>query len=119
MLSILGIVAIVVITIQVYKTASGTDRNAAAWAAIAAVIGIGIQFVLPIFIGFAIGLYLAMTGSDMSALQTGLFGLMTFISIVGVVLSIGGMWLVARHVATVKDDDVAGSQPPPPPTFGS
>jgi len=118
MLTIIGIVALVVFTIQVYKTAAGTGRNAAAWAAITAVIGISIQFVFPVIIGIAIGIYYAATGTPVDRIEIEMFGLLTIISILGIVLSLVGMWLVTKHVSKVIDDDPrAVAPPPPPPTF--
>ncbi|MEP7149334.1 MAG: hypothetical protein ABI857_10665 [Acidobacteriota bacterium] len=119
MLSILGIVAIVIITIQVYKTAVGTERNAAGWAAITVVIGIALQFVVPVIIGLLIGVYLVVTGTPAEELQNGLFGLMSVIGVAAIILSIVGMFLVARHVSKVKDDTTHGQAPPPPPVFGN
>ena len=117
MLSILGIVAIVVFTIQVYKTASGTERNGGAWAAVTLVIGLGIQFVLPMIIGIAIGVYYVASGTPVEELQAEISTLATVIGVIGIVLSIVGMWLVMKHVSKVKDDDPKAVAPPPPPTF--
>jgi hypothetical protein len=117
MLSIVGIVAIVVIAIQVYKSAASTERNAAAWTAVAVVVGIGIQFVIPAIVGFAIGFYLVATGTPPDQIQ-GFFGLWAVIGIAGIILSIVGMVLVAKHVSKVKDDVTNAGTPPPPPTFG-
>ena len=119
MLSIVGIVAIVVMTIQAYKSAAGTERNAPLWAGLTAVIGIGIQFVMPVTIGIAVGVYLAATGTPTDDFGQAYYGLFTIIGLAGIVLSIVGMWLVVRHVSNVRDDDPAvASPPPPPPTFG-
>ena len=120
MLSIVGIVAIVVMTIQAYKTAAGTERNAPLWAGLTAVIGIGIQFVLPVMIGIGFGIYLAASGTSTDDLGGGYYGLFTVIGLAGIVLSLVGMWLVIRHVSNVPDDDpaIASPPPPPPPTFG-
>ena len=114
----LGIVAIVVFTIQVYKTAIDTGRNAPLWAGATAVIGIVIQFFLPVIIGVFFGIYLAVTERGFEDLESGFFGLMTVINVAGVLLSVVGMWLVMKHVSKIKEDDPAGAAPPPPPTFG-
>src|SRR5688572_15971870 len=116
MLTILGIVAIIVLTIQVYKSAASTERNAAGWAALTFIVGIGIQFVIPMMIGLIYGIYLAATGSA-TDFEGGYFGVMTIISLGAIVLSIVGMWLIAKHVSNVIDD-VYQPAPPPPPTFG-
>jgi hypothetical protein len=116
MLSILGLVAIVVIAIQVYKSAASTERNPVAWTAIAVVIGIGVQLVLPTIVGFAIGFYLVATGTPPDQIQE-YFGLWGVVGIAGLVLSIVGMVLIAKHVSKVKDEDNSRKAPPPPPTF--
>jgi len=118
MISILGLVAIIVIAIQVYKSASSTDRNPVGWTALALMIGIGIQFVLPVMIGLGYGIYLAATDS-LADLQNTNFGWMSVIGVASIVLSIVGMWLVAKHVSKVKDDVESEPVPPPPPSFSS
>jgi len=116
MLSILGIVAIVVFTIQVYKTAAGTERNAPLWAIATAGIGIGIQFVLPVIIGLILAIYYMSTGTPAEELQSAVAGIASVIGVVGMVLSIVGMWLVMKHVSNVRDD-LSVTAPPPPPAF--
>ncbi len=118
MLIILGLVAIVVFTIQVYKTAAGTERNAPFWAGMTAVIGIGLQFVVPILFSIVVAVYYIATGTPAENLESDMFGAALLISIAGIVLSIVGMVLVMKHVSRVKDDEPAAkAPPPPPPTF--
>jgi hypothetical protein len=117
MLSILGFVAIVVITIQVYKSARSTARNSAGWAAANLMVGLGIQFVFPFMAGVLFGTYLAATGRSTTFNAT-FFGLIGVIDIAGIILSIVGMWVIAKHVSAVRDDDENVPVPPPPPTFG-
>ena len=121
MLSILGVVAIVAIAIQVYKSASGTGRNAGLWTSAAVGIGVAVQFIFPFIMGvlLVVGLLFAGTPAQkvQEKLEAGLFGLLTVIDLVGVILGIVGMFLIARHVSKVKDDDFP-APPPPPPTFG-
>ncbi|HUR97199.1 MAG TPA: DUF973 family protein [Pyrinomonadaceae bacterium] len=119
MLSILGIVAIVVFTIQVYKTAARTERNAPLWAIATAGIGIGIQFVLPVIIGMLLGIYYISSGTPVEELQAEIGGIASVIGVVGIVLSIVGMWLVMKRVSTVRDDFPNPTAPPPPPRFDS
>lgn len=118
MLSILGIVAIVVFTIQVYKTADSNNRNAAGWAILTALLGVGIQFMLPVFIGLAFGIYIAATGGDIEGIEASYYGLFAVIGVAGIILSIVGMYLVMKYVSRVPDEAPGGSAPPPPPTFG-
>jgi drug/metabolite transporter (DMT)-like permease len=117
MLTILGLVAIVVFTVQVYKTAAGTERNAPLWAAMTAVIGIALQFVVPILFGVVLAVYYIATGTPVENLESEMFGGALLISIAGIVLSIVGMVLAMKHVSKVKDDEPAAKAPPPPPTF--
>jgi len=116
-LTLLGIVAIVVFTTQVYKTAIDTERNASGWAVVTAAVRITIQFVLPLLVGILVGIYLVVTGNGLEHLETSLFGLLTIIDVLGVILSVVGMWFVMKHVSKIKEADAAGPTPPPPPTF--
>ena len=117
MLSILGIVAIVVFSIQVYKTANGMERNGGLWAALTAVIGVGLQLGIPIFLGIAIGIYYLATGGDPENIESSVGGWAAVIGIVCFFLSIVGMWLVMKYVSRVPDAPIGNVQPPPPPTF--
>jgi len=118
MLQIIGIVAIVVFTYQVYKTANGTERNGALWAVLTAAIGVGFQFVIPIVLGIVLAIaYMAM-GTHVEDLQSEVGGLALILGIGSIILSIVGMVLVMKHVSKVKDDEPAVSKPPPPPNFG-
>lgn len=118
MLTILGFVAIIVFTIQVYKAAKSTERNAGLWALVCALVGFGFQFVLPIAIGVVMGVYYAMTGMPMESIQAEIAGPAMVIGIVGLILSIAGMVLIAKYVSRVKADIPADrAAPPPPPTF--
>lgn len=118
MLSIVGIVAIVIFTIQVYKAAVATGRNGPMWAVASLVVGIGVQFVIPVLIGLGFGIYLAASGASMENLESTYVGLFSIIGIGGIILSMVGMWLIMRHVSNVPDEDPgAQAPPPPPPTF--
>ena len=120
MLTIFGIGALIVLPIQVFRTAKNTGRSAGMWAAITAVLGVGIQFGLPMFFGIVLAIYLLAAGSEIednfAASYSGLFNV---IGVVSMVLSIVGMWLVFKHVAKVRDEEVSvyPKPPPPPPTF--
>ena len=114
MLSILGFVAVIVFTIQVYKSAKSTERNAGLWAAICAVVGIGFQFVLPIMLGFVLGIYYILTGGQLDSVGTGLLGIA---GVVGLIVSVVAMVLIAKHVSKVNLEPPATNPPPPPPTF--
>ncbi len=118
MLFIAGIIAIVVFTIQVYKTAQGTERNAPLWAALTAVIGVAFQFVIPIVLGIVIAVYYMLTGSTVESIEGDIQLPATMIGVVCLILSIVGMVLVSKHVSKVIDVPVGSvNAPPPPPTF--
>lgn len=118
MLFIGGIIAIVVFTIQVFKTAQGTGRNAPLWAALTAAIGIAFQFVIPIFLGIVLAVYYLATGSPAESLERDMQGPATVIGVISIILSIVGMVLVSKHVSKVIDVPVGSSEgPPPPPRF--
>jgi uncharacterized membrane protein len=114
MLSIIGIVAIVVLTIQVYKTAKNTERNAAFWAIINACVGFGIQFVLPFAIGLVLAIiWLAQGTTDPVEIQSRIYGPALVIGVVCLVLSIVGMWIIFKIVSKVPDQPPISTPPPP------
>lgn len=119
MLGIAALIAIVVFTIQVYKTASGIGRNAPLWALLTAVVGFGLQIVLPILFGVVMAVYYVATGTPPDDIEGAITGPTTLIGFIGLILSIVAMYLIAKHVGKVPDDppSVAGPQPPAPPTF--
>ena len=118
MFGILGLVAIVVFTIQVFKAARSTERNAGLWALFCAIVGIGFQLVLPLLVGVVLGVYYVLSGVPAEYIQAEIQGPAQIIGIVGLILSIVGMVLIAKHVSKVKaDDPAAQAPPPPPPTF--
>lgn len=117
MLGIIALIAIVVFTIQVYRTASGTGRNAALWAVLTAVVGVGLQIVLPILIGIVLAVYFVATGTPPENIESAITGPATIIGFICLALSIVGMVLIAKHVGKVPDDPIGTAKPPPPPTF--
>ena len=116
MLSILGLVAVIVATYHVYKTARDTGRNAVGWAVATFAVGFGIQIILPIFIGFAIGVVMAVSGSSEMEIQEFAQGIVIIISIAGLLLSFLGIWLIMRRVSKIPDEETFQA-PPSPPTF--
>ena len=116
MLSILGLVAVIVATYHVYKTARDTERNAVGWAVATFVVGFGIQIILPIFIGFAIALVMTVSGSSVMEIQESVQGIATIIGIAGLLLSFLGIWLIMRRVSKIPENAFA-PPPPAPPTF--
>lgn len=117
MLGIIALIAIVVFTIQVYKTASGTGRNAPLWAVLTAAVGFGLQIALPILIGIIMAVVYVASGTPPEEIESAITGPATIIGFVCLVLSIVAMVLIAKHVGKVPDDPSGSAKPPPPPTF--
>ena len=118
MLTIIALIAVVIFTVQVYKTAKGTGRNAPLWALLTAIVGFGLELVIPILLGVILAVvYLAM-GTPPEELQTAILGPAAVIGIICLIAGIVGMVLIAKHVATVPDEPPLSVQaPPPPPRF--
>jgi putative Mn2+ efflux pump MntP len=119
MLSIFGLVAIIIVPILTYKTASSTGRNAVGWTLAAIGCGVGLQWIVPFFIGVVLAIVFMASGTSIDELPEKIAGFATFIGIFCFVLSIVGMWLILRRVSKVPDDEPAIAPPPPPPTFSS
>ena len=118
MFGIIALIAIVIFTIQVYKTANGTGRNGVLWALLTAGVGFGLQLVIPFIAGIVLAVvYLAM-GSSAESLQSDIMLPASLIGIAGIGLSVVGMVLISKHVAKVPDDaPMSTITPPPPPQF--
>ena len=118
MIGIAALIAIVVFTIQVYKTANGNGRNGALWAMLTAAAGVGLQLVIPFILGIVLAIaYLAM-GSSPETIESDITWPATLIGIVGMILSIVAMVLISKYVAKVPDDPpMSAAAPPPPPQF--
>ena len=118
MIGIAALVAIVVFTIQVYKTANGTGRNGALWALLTAAVGVVLQLVIPFILGIVLAVAYLASGSSPETIESDIMWPATLIGIVGMILSIVGMVLISKHVAKVPDDlPMSAAAPPPPPQF--
>jgi hypothetical protein len=118
MLGIIGIVAIVVLTIQIYKTARNTERNAGLWALLAAIIGVSFQFVIPFLVGMVLAIiYVAGGTRNPAELQSQIYGPAMVIGIICLILSIVGMIVIFKIVSRVPDRPFASGPPPPPSDF--
>lgn len=118
MIGIFGLIAIVVFTIQVYKTANGTGRNGALWALLTAAVGFGFQLVIPFVFGMIIAIVYLVGGSSPETLESDINMPATLVGIAGLVISVVGMVLISKHVSKVPDDPpMSASTPPPPPSF--
>jgi len=118
MIGIVALVAIVVFTIQVYKTANGTGRNGALWALLTAAVGVVLQLVVPFILGIVLAVAYLAAGSSPETIESDIMWPATLIGIAGMILSIVGMVLISKHVAKVPDDPpMSAAAPPPPPQF--
>jgi hypothetical protein len=117
--TIIGIAAIIVFAIQVYKTAVSTEHNAPLWTGATVLIGLAVQYVLPFFSGLAIGIFYVLSHRPLENLGADMFGVFTIIDIAALVLSLIAMGRVMKHVGKIKDDDHSSpyQPPPPPPSF--
>jgi hypothetical protein len=117
MLSILGIVGVIVATVQVFKTARDTGRNAAVWAVVTLVAGLGIQIVLPIFIGLVFAVVWLAAGATELEAQRAIQGPATIIGIACLFLSFLALWLIMRIVSRVPEGQSFNAPPGPPSIF--
>jgi len=117
MLSILGIVVIVVASIHTYRSARDCGRRAGLWLTAVLVLGIGLQFILPVVIGMVMAVvYLAMGSTQMQMMEA-VTSWSVLIGIVCMVVSIVCMLMIAKRAAVVPDEPPI-QPPPPPPAFG-
>lgn len=116
--TLLGLIAIGIFAMQVYRSASETGRNPAFWAVITCVVGFGGQFILPVLIGITFALIMLAIGTAPESIGVS-FGLGFVIDIICVVLSVVGMFQILKHTSSIRDDlpNESVSAPPPPPTF--
>ena len=95
-----------------YKKARDTGRNPFLWAAISGGVFIGVQLLVGLGFGVAIGIGQALWGWKESAFEQ--YQLLA--AIPAIILSVGALMLVFRFLDKVPDEPVA-TEPPPPPTF--
>ncbi len=115
-LQLVGLIAIVIFTIFVAKTANENGRNAVLWGALCAGIGLGLQIVAMFVVMTVIAIILVATGTppdpNMVGNALGWWSLGISVFLIG--LSLVGMFLVLRHVAQIPEDEEPPAVPPPP-----
>ena len=111
----LPLIFIVVLSIQIYRTARDNRYNAPTWTAVTAVGFFVIQFL----VGLAVGVILLLGASFLDWSPTLLTDYQLFVSLVAMVPAFVFVWLIWRHVNVIRDDGTAPEPPPPPPTFNS
>jgi len=117
MLGLAAFAAIFIFTYQAYKAANEYGRNAPLWAGLMFCVGFGLQVVFPLLVGIIVGLVLAMGGASAAEIQTVLNGYGLVLTLLFVVSSIVGMYLILRYLGTVPEDDIDNTTPPPPSDF--
>jgi len=117
MLSILGLIVIIVASVHVYRTAKQYERNAVAWTLITLAVGLGIQLILPLFILIIVGIIMVTGGSSPEEIQAAISVPAIIISIVCIVLSVVGVFLILRHLSKIPEEESFTKPPSPPETF--
>ncbi|MGI8555638.1 MAG: hypothetical protein ACR2LT_04700 [Pyrinomonadaceae bacterium] len=100
----------------IYRNAKQNGHNPILWAALAFGAGIGLQIILPLLIGIAWGMVMALKGNPPAVIQQSLQGYLTIIGVISLVLSVGGILLIMRHVNSIQDTEEL-PLPPAPPNF--
>jgi hypothetical protein len=95
-----------------YKKAKATGRNPFLWAAVAGLTYAGVQLLVGMAFGVAIGLGIELLGWPESTYDD----LTWLITIVAIAASLLSIYLLFRYLDRVPTDDEA-TPPPPPPTF--
>src|SRR5688500_14091567 len=113
LLTIFGLAAILIFSIQVYKTAVSTERNAVGWTFITVGIGIAFQFIIPFVLSVAIVLYYVWTSTDLERSMSEAEGPLWVVSILSLIISVVGMMTVSKHVSKVIDIPVGSVNAPP------
>ncbi|MCW5961319.1 MAG: hypothetical protein KIS76_14235 [Pyrinomonadaceae bacterium] len=115
-LSLIGFIIIIIAAVTAYSTAKQYERNAALWAGLVVLVGIGVQWILPIIGVVAVGLIMLASGYSETDFQQAILGPATIISVVCLILSVVAMLLILKYLSSgpVADSD---SAPPKPPEF--
>jgi len=116
MLSILGLIAVFIATYYIYKTAKDTNRNAVGWALLTFTVGFGFQMIFPVIIGLVLTIVLTISGSSMTEIQIPVQTTTIIASVVGLIFSFIGIWLIMRRVSRIPEDEIF-VDPPSPPNF--
>jgi uncharacterized membrane protein len=116
MLSILSLITVFIATYYTYKNASDTNRNAGRWALLTFAVGFGFQIIVPGIILFIIAFAMTPSGKPLTMSKQFPWSIDIIISLLGLLASFIGIWLIMRHVSTIPDEEVFNA-PPVPPNF--
>lgn len=117
MIGILGLIFVIVAPIFVYRNARQNGHNAVLWTLLAICIGVGFQVIIPLLIGFALGVIWVNQGYTAAEIQASLETPSIILGVTSLILSIGGILLIMRHVNTIRDIKEDYPTPPAPPNF--
>ncbi|MEO6590448.1 MAG: hypothetical protein ABIP06_14210 [Pyrinomonadaceae bacterium] len=117
MLSLFGLIVIVVATIQAYKTAKSSGRNAVGWALITFALTFGIQLVVPFVFGVVFAVIMSASGSSLEEIQDAITIPSIIIGIVCLVLSVIAVSLIFKYLSKVPEEIFFTPPPSPPKTF--
>ena len=117
MLGILGLIFVIVAPIFVYRNAKQNGHNAIFWTLAAIGLVVGLQIIIPLLIGIVLGVLWVNQGYSAAEIQSSLETPSMILGLVSLVLSIGGVLLIMRHVNTVRDAQESYPLPPTPPNF--
>lgn len=115
-----GLFILALVTYYVYRTTRDRGRSPVLWASLTFVLGIAMQFILPV-LATAVIVYIKMgpSASSRSSVrqmeEVQAYG--ALFSVGGVLLSVIGAGAILFFVARGPQKDPAGSAPPPPPPF--
>ena len=115
-LTILGLAFVIIGTYFVYKNAGDYGRNAVLWAALTFLVGIGLQWIFPVFLVFIWLMILLVTGSSQIEAQSTVLSYSFLLTIGSLLLSGVAVLMILRYVSQMPNE-MAAVNPPVPPTF--
>ncbi len=116
MLSILGLVAIFIITYFVYKSAKEYGRNAIGWAVITLCLGFGLQIVIPFLIVVVVAIFMSINGKSAQQVEEYAQSFSFLLGTVPLIISLVVIGLILKYVGKMPEEKTFIS-PPEPPTF--
>jgi hypothetical protein len=114
--TVIGLAVIIIGTYQAYKTAKGNGRNALLWGITTFLVGFGIQWILPMVIGFVLAIVWIIGGSNPESIREQIVGPAQVIGVLCLIGSFAGIWLMLKMVSRLPDEPIV-TGPPPPPDF--
>jgi predicted histidine transporter YuiF (NhaC family) len=117
-LTIIGLAAIIIFSIQVYRSARDNGRNAPLLAFINIAVGLAAQWLLPFMAMVAIVIFRLAGDYSIETFDSDMAGYALLLSFVGFVVSIVGMLQILKKASKIVEQSFDVSDgPPPPPDF--